>query len=131
MDSHPAVGGGRLLFSSVQENSDVWYLPIDTDRAKVTGDPHRVTTALTQEMNCWLTADGSRAVYGSLRADGADLVLHDLATGHSTIVASGTVPRPAPRISPDGSRISYYWLEAGKFKSFVVPSAGGVPQGDC
>ena len=131
MDRDPVVGGGRLLFSSVQDNSDVWYLPIDTDRAKVTGDPHRVTTALTQEMNCSMTADGSLVAYGSVRADGTDMVVHDLATGHSTIIASGTIPRPAPKISLDGSRVFYQLLEAGKYKSFVVPAAGGVPQTVC
>jgi Tol biopolymer transport system component len=82
-------------------------------------------------MNGSLTADGSLVAYGSVRSDGADIVLHDLATGHSTIIASGAVPHAAPKISPDGSHVFYQWLEAGKYKSFVVPAAGGVPQTVC
>ena len=102
-ESHPTVAGGRLIFASLQENSDIWYLPLNADEAKVTGEPQRLTTALTQEMNCAVTGNGSRVVYGSLRADGADFVLHDVATGHTSILTTGTVPSPAPRISPDGS----------------------------
>jgi hypothetical protein len=37
-ESHPAIGGGRMLFSSVQENPDIWYLPLKSDEAKVTGE---------------------------------------------------------------------------------------------
>jgi Tol biopolymer transport system component len=125
------VAGGRLIFSSLQENSDIWYLPLNADEAKVTGEPKRLTTSLTVEMNCAVSDDGSRVVYGSQRADGSDFVLHDLATGHTSIVASGVVPFPAPRISPDGSTVSYSTREAGRFRSFVIPASGGVPQTVC
>ena len=120
-----------MVFANMVENSDIWYLPVDTDTAKVTGAPHRVTAALTEEVNPGVSADGKRIVYGSIRGASLDFMLHDLATGRSSFIASGRPPQLGVRISPDGSKISYRTQEGEKVRSFVISSDGGVPRMVC
>jgi hypothetical protein len=70
-------------------------------------------------------------VYSIRRADRGEFVLHDVATGNVSVVASGVTDHPLARISPDGSNISYSVVDAGRIRSFVVPSSGGIAKIIC
>ena len=52
--------GSQLVYTDRVENPDIWMLPIETDSAKVKGEPKRLTREVSPEWNCGIprTAPG-------------------------------------------------------------------------
>ena len=64
----PGAGGDlRLVFASLRGNADIWSLPLDADRATVTGPLVRITDQESSETRSSVSEDGRKLVYGSNR----------------------------------------------------------------
>jgi hypothetical protein len=128
IEEQPSVFGNRVVYAEIMENSDIWVLPVDTDHSKLLGEAKQITHDLAEDVNCSITPDGTKLVYGSIRGPNAEIVVSDLVTDKSwsvaTIPAQGMI---SPRIANDGVRVSY----SSQDSSFVVPSNGGVAKKIC
>ncbi|MBI1787648.1 MAG: PD40 domain-containing protein [Acidobacteria bacterium] len=123
-----ASGKSRLVFSSITENDDIWSLPLDPDRAKVLGEPQRLTQDMAPDTRPSISADGQKLVYNSYRSGNWDVLLKDLKTGRETALASTPAHEENPRITSDGAKVAYRIREGGKQNVYLVASSGGLPQ---
>jgi len=118
---------GRLVFASGTGIANLWNVPVDANRARVTGEPRSVTQ-LEGPFNDSpaLCRDGSKVVFFSEN----NLVVKELAAGreiqlaHNVSVLRGT----PPSISPDGSLAAYYQMNETETDLYLVPTAGGSPR---
>jgi dipeptidyl aminopeptidase/acylaminoacyl peptidase len=93
--------GGKLMFSNVNDSESLWGIPIDTDRAKVTGERQQLTPlpgGLDPRPS--LSRDGKKVTYMS----GERVVVVDLATRQETQLATGEISS----ISSDGLFVVYF-----------------------
>jgi Tol biopolymer transport system component len=110
----PSVSeNGRMVFDSgTSISTNLWSIPIDTNRAHVTGDRQSLTAVEgVRNDSPSLSRDGKKVAFFS---DGR-LVVKDLVTGREAQLvqdetALGNTP---PTISPDGTFVVYYrWNHA-------------------
>jgi hypothetical protein len=72
---------GTLVFASIQSNEDIYSLPLDAERGKVTGPLCRLTQALSMETFPTASADGSKMTYQSDRSGKKEVWVRDTVTG--------------------------------------------------
>jgi serine/threonine protein kinase len=131
LELYAAVSGKQAVFASLNENIDIWSLPIDTNQAKVLGEPRRITEELAPNVNSSISHDGTRVVFASARMGKTDVVVRDLAGGQETVLASAADIGPYPRISGDGSQVAYSAGPNRKLTTYVVAARGGVARKVC
>ena len=121
---------GRMVFMSRTSGADIWSLPIDADRGKVSGPLTQVTHDVADDYDPALSADGGTLVFRSRRAGNFDVISKNLATSQETIVAQ-TPADDFPVISPDGTTVAYSFRQDGKTPIFVAGVSGGSAQLVC
>jgi len=124
---------GRMVFENATSfNTNLWTVPIDTDHARVTGDPHGLTQVEgIRDDSPSLSRDGKKVAYFADRS----LAVKDLVTGRETqldpspFVQFGT----PPMISPDGSHVAYNLWRTGEPEPdlYLISAAGGSPRRVC
>jgi len=126
---------GRLVFSSLIENADIWSLPIDTSLGQVKGSPEQVTHNLAADYVRSMSADGKQLTFTSLRSGSADIWLKDLETGREKPIVASPAEEVAGRLSPDGTLLSYSIQTTRNgvlvVDTYLIPVRGGLPQKLC
>jgi Tol biopolymer transport system component len=120
--------GGRLAFSSLQLNFDIWGIPIDPSNGTAAGEASRLTQAASYESWPSVSWDGMRLAYSSRRGGAWTLRTRELATQKESTIVSTVSPLMNPRISGDGNRIVYSDLTDA---IYAVPATGGQVQTLC
>jgi eukaryotic-like serine/threonine-protein kinase len=137
MEGEPSIanrGPGQLplvVFSSLTENVDIWSVPLDTTRAKVTGEPRRLTQDLASDIRPSISGDGKKLVFNSNRSGNWDVWIKDLDAGKEVPLLATPADELSPKISPDGSTVVYSILENNKQVTYLVTSGGGLPKKVC
>jgi Tol biopolymer transport system component len=107
----------------------VWYMPLDANQGKVTGERKRITQDAALDLRPSISRDGKKLVFASNRTGNFDIWLRDLDTGKETNLTSTPADELDPAISADGTTVSFYSRGApGKVPTFVVPASGGVAE---
>jgi len=115
-----SAGVPLLAFSSDETNVDIWQIPADLARGKVTGEPQRLTKSLASERGSVVSGDRRKVVF--LR--GSRAWVKDLDTGREI---EGPESEYIPTLNYDGSLVAYdaggkVWLATPQQQS---PSALG------
>jgi len=123
---------GRMVFLSGDLSTNLWSIPIDANRAEVTGERQSVTQVEgLHDKNPSLSRDGRKVAYFSDRS----VMVKDVDTGRETELAENVpaVPGTGPAISPDGSFVLYYMNSATAldWDLYAISSAGGAPRLVC
>ncbi len=119
-----ASSDGRMVFSIGTISSNLWSIPIDTNRGRVTGERQRLTQLEgVGDEAVSLSRDGKRAVFVSQ----GRILLKELETERETQLAVGD----GPVISPDGSFVAYTVTEGQKSSLYMVPATGGASRRIC
>jgi len=122
---------GRLVFSSLVENLDIWSLPIDASQGRAKGPPEQLTRDLAADYLPSMSADGKKLAFVSLRSGNPDIWMKDLESGKERPLTASPAKEISPRISPDGSLVSYAsQTRAGGFEAIhIIPAEkGGLPK---
>ena len=134
LSADPSVSkGGRIVFDSGTDlSTNLWSIPIDTNRGRVTGEPQSLTqVAGVRDDAPTLSRDGTKVAFFSDRR----LVIKDLVTGRETHLVQDVTAEPnvPPTISPDGTFVVYYrWKHARTdFDLYSISTAGGAPRLIC
>ena len=98
---------GLLVFSSLVENADIWSLPIDASQGRVKGPPEQLTHDLALDYLPSMSADGKKLAFVSERSGNPDIWMKDLENGKEKPLTASPAKEISPRISPDGSLVSY------------------------
>ena len=125
---------GFLVFSSLIENADIWSLPIDASQGRVKGPPEQLTHDLALDYLPSMSADGKDLAFVSLRSGNPDIWMKDLESGKEKSLAASPAKELHPRISPDGSLVSYAIRTNDRPRVediYVIPAKGGLLQKLC
>jgi eukaryotic-like serine/threonine-protein kinase len=124
-----AATGGRMAFASLNENDDLWLLPIEANKGKVRAELQRLTEDASTQDYPSLSANGKKLAFISFRSGNRDVWIKDLVAGKETPLANNPTHRPV--LSADGSKVAYSVLENQKMAILVVESKGGVAKKLC
>jgi serine/threonine protein kinase/Tol biopolymer transport system component len=122
-------GGVRLIFASLNENFDIWSLPLDPNRAVIQGPMRRLTEGEEADTRTSLSSDGNKLAYLRIKSGRGSARVKNLSTGRETILGiAGN-----PLISRDGSKVAYgVGVPASNTSKIeVAPATGGEPELVC
>jgi len=131
VETGAAVAPGRLAFTSLAENVDVWSIPVRPNEPKITGDLRRLTHDIALDARPEISDDGTKLVYTSYRTGAGDVRLADLSTGKDIALTVTPADETHGRITADGSRVAYRAVENNQGVGYLVPATGGVPEKIC
>jgi Tol biopolymer transport system component len=115
---------GRLLYGNLTWITNIWTLAARPDMAQISGKPVPVARDIMAKFYPSLSRDGSKLTYvafGGFQRTRFEVVLRDLSTGEEKILPMRANQfGQTPRISPDGTILSYRDIVDGKFRTFIV-----------
>jgi TolB protein len=121
-DSVTWTPDGRVLFTAVGEQSDIWIVSADG-----TGSKQLTADAYTEGLGC-VSPDGRYVVFSSNRSGNFNLWRMELNGNNPTQLTEGTAIDSQPTCSPDGQWVLFRSLRHGKATVWKVPMAGGKPE---
>ncbi len=107
LDLHAATASGRLVYSSLSLNIDIWALPIDAERGTPAGALYPLTRQTSVEDYPSISFDGKRLAYVRRQSDTWFLRIRDLPDGAERTLVSANSTLMVSHISGDGSRLVY------------------------
>jgi Tol biopolymer transport system component len=129
-----ASEAGRIAFSNLIRNPDIWSLPIDANRGRVAGNMQRLTQDAADDMSPSISADGRHLVFESNRTGKRLVWTKDLGTGNERMLTNMLTSENLPIISPDGLEVIYKtdsWERRRPSEMYAVPFEGGAPRRIC
>ena len=115
----------QVAYSRGRPFSNVWRIPILTDRRANWGDAEQITFDNARVEFFDLSPDGKRLAISSDRTGNQDLWTLPREGGQMTQLTTEPTPDWAPRWSPDGEEIAFYAYRSGNRDVWVMPSGGG------
>jgi serine/threonine protein kinase/Tol biopolymer transport system component len=118
------LGDGRFFYANLNWVANIWTLEARPNLGQVNGEPVSVAQDLMAKFDPSLSRDGTKLAYsafGGVQKPRSEVRLKDLTTGGEKIFpmrAAGL--GQTPRISPDGTVLSYKDTVEGKFRTFIV-----------
>jgi eukaryotic-like serine/threonine-protein kinase len=124
----PSFGGGNeVAFATLNENLNIWSLPIDANHAMPGGALQRLTQDTVEQAYPCISDDGKKLAFSSRRSGYRDIWLKDLLTGKETNLTNTPEPDFAPNFSPDSASLSYRVVERQNSVSYVLRLDRSVP----
>ena len=121
-----ALPDGRIVFTSLRSDGDVWVVPIDANRGELDGEPEPVTASAARERFPTVSADGAKLAFVRVQSGNYDVWIRDNETGDGTPLVVTPAREQRALISPDGTKVVFARGRGGNFELFVMPTEGGV-----
>jgi Tol biopolymer transport system component len=118
--------GTKLAYSKGRLVSNVWRVPILSDRPATWVDARQITFDEAYIEMLDVSPDGSRLIVSSDRAGNPDLWILPSEGGEMQQVTTDPTPDWAPRWSPDGREIVFYAYRSGNREVWVQPLGRGA-----
>ena len=118
--------GTKLAYSRGRLVSNVWRIPILSDRPATWADARQTTFDEAYIEMVDVSPDGTRLVVSSDRAGNPDLWILPAEGGEMQQVTTDPTPDWAPRWSPDGREIAFYAYRSGNREIWVQSLGGGA-----
>lgn len=133
LEDSPSISHeGRLVFTSLIENTNLYALPFQSRTGQSVGDPIRLTRHEGQDVAGSLSADGSRLVFTSLRTGNEEVWTRNMNTEQERqLTYGGTRPRIDPKISPNGELVAWRETYVERPRVIITPFAGGSSHETC
>jgi Tol biopolymer transport system component len=128
--SPSASKDGKLVFSSIEANSDLFSLPLDANRGKVRGTPERLTKDVAEDSVRSISLDGKKIAFASSRTGANQIWVKDLVSGVERQLTTGS-EKTSALISPDGQFVTWRNSSFNDAHIFVTPFNGGLPTEVC
>ena len=123
IEDSPSGALGRIVFASLNENTNIWSLPIEPNQAKVSLPMQRLTQNTSVEFHPDISRDGKLLAFGSNANSGSfDVRLKDLTTGQEQAVAVSPANEGHPVFSADGSKVAHDIWTTGRDQNIRVVS---------
>jgi len=121
---------GKLVFSSIEANSDLYSVPLDANRAKVRGEPERLMKVIGADLARSISADGKKLVFTSDRTGANQVWSLDLVTRKTQQLTTGQ-EKTNEVVSPDGRSVAWRDSSFTDQRIFVTPFTGGLAKEVC
>ena len=116
---------GRVAFTVLQLNADLWRLPVDPATGRPTGQPEAVVATTREDSRGAWSPDGKLVAFNSDRAGDMNIWIHSLDDGMDRQITRGPGGDYQPRWSPDGKRLVFFSARGGNADIWVVELADG------
>lgn len=120
-----APGGGRVAFTILSQNADLWRLPVEPETGMPTGAPEPVIVTTREESRGAASPDGRRLAFNSDRRGEMNLWLYTPEDGTTQQLTSGSGGDYQPRWSPDGRTLVFFSSRSGNADIWTVEVASG------
>jgi eukaryotic-like serine/threonine-protein kinase len=117
--------GARLAYTRGGRVSNVWRVPLISDRPATWADAAQLTSERAFIEFVDVSPDSKLLAVSSDRRGNQDLWLLPAAGGEMTPLTTDPAPDWNPRWSPDGNEIAFYAYRSGNRDIWVMPSRGG------
>ncbi len=117
--SKPAADG-RLAFTVLQLNSDLWRLPMTPSSGRARGVPVPVVATTREDSRGAWSPDGRFIAFNSDRTGDMNIWLHSLADGTERQLTHGPGGDYQPRWSPDGRHLVFFSARGGNADVWIV-----------
>jgi serine/threonine protein kinase len=128
VDAEPYTrADGRIVFASLDFQSNLWTIPIAAARAAGAGPIERLSQG-SRDDNPSVSGDGSNVVFVKSRPGNHEIWLKDIRSGRETALTDSRWDAFAPVMAADGSKAAYALspTRGGKTAIHVVP-LGALP----
>jgi Tol biopolymer transport system component/DNA-binding winged helix-turn-helix (wHTH) protein len=122
---------GRMVFATVNQHLNLWILPVDANRGRVTGKAELLSRTDANSLRPSLSSDGRKLVFVSDRSGNAEIWLRDFDTGKETPLTNTPWDETHPYITADGSKVFYESLEKPDPVIYVLSTATHVAEKLC
>jgi len=116
---------GRVAFTVLQLNADLWRLPVDPATGRPRGTPEPVVATTREDSRGAWSPDGQFIAFNSDRTGDMNIWVHSLADGTDRQITRGPGGDYQPRWSPDGQRLAFFSARGGNADVWVVKVADG------
>jgi Tol biopolymer transport system component len=116
---------GRLAFTVLQLNADLWRLPVDPASGRPRGVPEAVVATTREDSRGAWSPDGRWIAFNSDRAGDMNIWIHSLADGTDRQLTRGPGGDYQPHWSPDGRRLAFFSARGGNADVWTVELADG------
>lgn len=111
---------GRLAFTIMSLNSDIWRLPIEPLTGRPRGNPERLISTTREESRGAWSPDGRAIAFNSDRAGEMNIWIYDLETHAAHQLTTGAGGAYQASWSPDGERLAFFSSRAGNADLWAV-----------
>ena len=120
-----------MVFSSIDGNTDLYSLPLDSNHGKVRGVRRTADTRCQRKIPCPIDfLDGKKIAFASNRTGADQIWVKDLICGTERQLTTGSEKTSAV-ISPDGQLVTWRKSIFNDPHIFVTPFNGGLPTDVC
>ncbi|MBL8211960.1 MAG: PD40 domain-containing protein [Bryobacterales bacterium] len=116
---------GTILYTSIEENIDVYMMRLDADRGIAKGAPARITNDPSIDQRPSLSRDGRRIAWETSRGGNFEVWVKDLVSGAERAITSGPLREHMPAVSRDGARLLYDAHDGETVTVFAADFQGG------
>ena len=106
VEADVALRSGRIVFSVLRQNAEIWRLPIDPATGGATGEPKPIIAGTRENSRGAWSPDGQRIAFNSDRAGAMNLWLWSEGKSHQLTRGSGGDFQPS--WSPDGNALVFF-----------------------
>jgi Tol biopolymer transport system component len=130
IERNPIIASsGRIVFASLEENVDIWRVPLDARTGQASGAVERITDDAASDTLRSVSSDGRTLFFISSRTKRNEVWMRDLQTGRERqLTHTGVIEASA---SPDGSRVAFSTNEAGNRRIEIVGTTDSAPSKLC
>jgi serine/threonine protein kinase len=128
---------GRIALSRFMFVMHLWEVELDPESGQSVGTPRRITNDASPKYSFSLTRDGDRLAYstfaGSRGAWRTEVRLQERTSGRESVpvTLSAATTSLYPRLSPDGSLLSWQNWVGGKWFAWVAPTENPIGRELC
>lgn len=105
--------GKYLSFAVLQQNADLWRLPVSPANGKPTGPPEEVISTTREDSRGSISPDGSRIAFNSDRSGEMNIWLYSFSDRSTRQLTRGPGGDFQPTWSPDGRQIVFFSSRSG------------------
>ncbi len=120
---------GKVAFSTLRQNADIWRLPVSPETGETTGAPQAVIATTREDSRGAWSSDGKMIAFNADRTGDMNIWLHSLADNSDRQLTKGPGGDFQANWSPDDRKIAFFSSRAGNADIWVADvETGGLTQ---
>jgi Tol biopolymer transport system component len=128
LQAAPAAGGKSIAFVTLNQNADVWLLPVDPGTGAARGEPTPLIATTREDSRAAWSPDGKLVAFNSDRSGDMNLFVYSIADRTTRQLTRGPGGDFQASWAPDGKRIVFFSSRSGSADIWSVDVASGALQ---
>lgn len=126
MQAAPAADGKSVAFVTLNQNADLWLLPVDPATGTATGAATELIATTREDSRAAWSPDGKLVAFNSDRTGDMNVFVYSIADRATRPLTKGAGGDYQASWSPDGKRLVFFSSRSGSADIWTVDVADGV-----